>query len=78
MKKLFFLFTLIISTYNTAQQNSLFITGIIIDSESSIPLEYATIGILSSDNSKILFGGITDLNGNFSLEVSKGLFDIKI
>ena len=78
MKKLFFLFTLIISTYNTAQQNSLFITGIIIDSESSIPLEYATISILSSDNSKILYGGITDLNGNFSLEVSKGLFDIKI
>ncbi|MBT3442684.1 MAG: TonB-dependent receptor, partial [Flavobacteriaceae bacterium] len=78
MKKLFFLFTLIISTYNTAQQNSLFITGIIIDSESSIPLEYATISILSSDNSKILYGGITDLDGNFSLEVSKGLFDIKI
>jgi hypothetical protein len=78
MKKLFFLFTLIISTYNTAQQNSLFITGVIIDSESSIPLEYATISILSSDNSKILYGGITDLNGNFSLEVSKGLFDIKI
>jgi hypothetical protein len=79
VKKLFFLFLLIVSTYNTAQQNSLFIiTGVIIDSESSIPLEYATISVLSSDNSKILYGGITDLDGNFNLEVSRGLFDIKI
>jgi hypothetical protein len=78
MKKFLFLFVTLISSIVNSQQNTMTVSGIIIDSESNIPLEYATVSISNSKNTEILYGGITDLEGKFNLEVSKGVYNIKI
>ncbi|MBI9041381.1 TonB-dependent receptor [Lutibacter sp.] len=61
---------------NTAiQQYS--VSGIVLDAETKQELEYATI-ILTPLNGKAITGGITDQNGKFEIQVSKGSYDISI
>ena len=45
MKKFLFLLVTLISSIVNSQQNTMTVSGIIIDSESNIPLEYATVSI---------------------------------
>ena len=78
MKKFLFLLVTLISSIVNSQQNTMTVSGIIIDSESNIPLEYATVSISNSKNTEILYGVITDSEGKFNLEVSKGVYNIKI
>ncbi len=50
------------------------IKGKVIDSHSKAPLEFATITFFSKRDSTIKGGGVTDLDGNFSIESSFGTF----
>ena len=52
--------------------------GIVSDSETEEPLEYATISIKSKNNSEKIFGGLTDQDGKFSVDVNPGLYELKI
>jgi len=52
--------------------------GIVSDSETREPLEYATISIKSKNNPEKIFGGLTDENGKFSIDVNPGLYNLKI
>ena len=52
--------------------------GIISDSETGEPLEYATISIKSKNNPEKIFGGLTDENGKFSVDVNPGLYELRI
>jgi len=52
--------------------------GIVSDSETKEPLEYATISIKSKNNSEKIFGGLTDQDGKFSVDVNPGLYELKI
>jgi outer membrane receptor protein involved in Fe transport len=54
------------------------ITGKVLDKLSNEPLEYATIAFFSKQENKIVTGGITDPNGNFSIPVPAGTYDISI
>ncbi|WP_341214549.1 TonB-dependent receptor [uncultured Wocania sp.] len=54
------------------------ITGKVIDKETQEPLEYATIAFFSKKENKIVTGGITDANGDFSIPVKTGIYDISI
>ncbi|WOD43433.1 TonB-dependent receptor domain-containing protein [Hwangdonia lutea] len=54
------------------------ITGKVIDKETQDPLEYATIAFFSKKKNEIVTGGITDINGNFSIPVKTGVYDISI
>ncbi|MDU8886192.1 TonB-dependent receptor plug domain-containing protein [Yeosuana sp. MJ-SS3] len=54
------------------------ISGKVIDKETRQPLEYATVAFFSKIQNKIITGGITDINGDFSIPVSKGVYDITI
>ncbi|WP_370408509.1 TonB-dependent receptor domain-containing protein [Tenacibaculum dicentrarchi] len=53
------------------------LTGKIIESNTKQPLEYATL-VFTHMRSKRISGGITDTNGNFSIEVPKGFYAIKV
>ena len=91
MKKILFLFIIgIVSLSTLAQQpannrpqvqNSVIqkftVSGTILDDETKQPLEYATI-ILTPTNGKEITGGITDKNGKFEIDVTKGAYDISI
>ena len=54
------------------------VTGNIIDIETKQPLEYATISFISRRENKVVTGGITDVNGNFSIPVLQGMYSVKI
>tara|TARA_B100000475_G_scaffold72042_1_gene51733 strand:+ start:1544 stop:4045 length:2502 start_codon:yes stop_codon:yes gene_type:complete len=54
------------------------ISGLVIDSETSEPLEYATISLKAKNNPDKVFGGITDENGKFSVDVNPGMYDLTI
>ena len=67
------------STFGQRPQNirKFILTGIVIDQETEQPLEYATITLKNQRRPEMLQGGITDVNGRFSLEVFPGKYDIK-
>lgn len=48
------------------------IKGQVLDSDSSSPLEFATISIFSKRDDKVVAGGITDESGKFSFESKPG------
>lgn len=54
------------------------ITGKVIEKISKQPLEYATITFLNAKNPKAKTGGITNTKGEFSIDATPGLYDIKI
>ena len=78
MKKIFLFLTLLFSTYINSQENNLTISGKIIDSDFNTPLEYATISIYDSKKQNLINGVISDNSGFFSIELTKGLYDLKI
>ena len=68
----------------TAEQRANFadmifnVSGIVTDSETSEPLEYATISLEHKRIPDKIFGGVTDENGKFSVDVSPGMYNIEI
>ncbi|MBT8218397.1 MAG: TonB-dependent receptor family protein [Bacteroidia bacterium] len=45
------------------------VEGAIVDQETATPLEFATISIFSKSDSSLVTGGLTDLDGRFSIQV---------
>lgn len=58
--------------------NPITITGTVVDNESGQPLEYATMVLQSVQDPSKITGGITDINGKFSVETPPGSFNIRI
>ncbi len=62
-----------------AQQNNtetVPVTGKIVEEESNLPLVYATVSFID-DKGKVVAGGISDENGNYNIEVPKGIYTIQ-
>ncbi len=59
-------------------QKEVTVTGNVVDQETKEPLEYATIVFFSKQENKIITGGITDAQGNFSIPVETGTYDVRI
>jgi len=78
-----FYFLLLLTSFATFAQEKpaapkVKITGKVIDNTSKQPLEYATITLFKAQNPKAIAGGITNSNGEFDVEVTPGIYDIKI
>ncbi|MBV6647921.1 MAG: TonB-dependent receptor [Cyclobacteriaceae bacterium] len=54
------------------------LTGIVVDDQTSSPLEFATISVFNSTDSSLVSGSITNVNGAFSLQVQPGTYSIRI
>ena len=80
MNKFFKLLITIIlfSISNAYAQKDVTVTGKVIDQEVNQPLEYATVAFFSKAENKIVTGGITDLEGKFSIPVPPGTYDITV
>ncbi len=52
------------------------IKGKILETGTNIPLEYATVSF-TDQQGKIVTGGITDMDGVYSIEVPSGVYDVK-
>jgi len=77
MRKIF-LISVLFCNLIFSQNNNLTISGFINDSESSTALEYATVSILDASSKNLINGVVSENNGFFSINVSKGTYDIKI
>nr|WP_317126886.1 outer membrane beta-barrel protein [Arenibacter aquaticus] len=83
MKKLIPVVLLLTSLVNFAQgpkgpQQPIKITGTVIDQETNVPLEYATLVLQSVRNPDKVTGGITDATGKFTVETPPGNYNISI
>ena len=58
--------------------NKLNVTGKVIEKSTNLPLEYSTITLKNTSNPSLVFGGITNNKGEFSIQVAKGTYDIII
>ena len=74
---LIFSFLLINSFSALAQGKLNTVTGKVTD-EQGTPLEYATISFQNPNDPQNLTGGITDPQGNFSIDVSSGTYNITV
>ena len=57
---------------------SVTVSGKIIDKDTKLPLEYATVAFFSKKENKIVDGGITDANGVFNIKTTSGVYDISL
>ncbi len=74
-----FLFSLLLvsTTIVVAQENEYKINGKVVDKETNLALEYATI-IVKEEISGKTTGGITTENGDFLIKVHEGVYNISI
>ena len=64
---------------NKQFQNMVFnVSGLVSDSDTDEPLEYATISIKNKRTPDKVFGGLTGIDGKFSVEVPPGMYQIII
>ncbi|WP_254712407.1 TonB-dependent receptor [Polaribacter sp. BM10] len=82
IKKITFFICCLITISTTFSQskdaaNTIKIFGKVIDAKTNQPLEYATIIIKNTKTEKVS-GGITDLDGNFSIQLPKANYQISV
>ncbi|MGB0981318.1 MAG: TonB-dependent receptor domain-containing protein [Winogradskyella sp.] len=59
-------------------QKDVKVEGTVLENDSKIPLEYATITFTTQPNNKIITGGITDAKGHFNIAVPAGIYNISV
>lgn len=67
---------LLLSFFSFAQEIK--VSGTILDAETGLPLEFATVAIYNSNDNSLVNGGITDSKGKFSLRVNAGTYNVSI
>ncbi len=72
---LLFLLTSVL-TFGQDKPGNVKITGKVIEQDTKLPLEFATVTIQTTDNVTVN-GGMTDANGEFSISVPVGTYNIK-
>ncbi len=73
---LFLLLSTFISFGQGNPGNTVKITGQIIEQDTKLPLEFATVTIQTTDEATVN-GGLTDENGEYSIDVPPGVYTIK-
>lgn len=59
-------------------QQTVNVSGKVVDKDAAIPLEYATITFKDTSGNFEDQGGVTDFDGNFNVEVKKGTYTILV
>ncbi|WP_179353653.1 outer membrane beta-barrel family protein [Winogradskyella vidalii] len=59
-------------------QNDVKIKGTVLEEDTNIPLEYATVVVKTKENDRVVTGGVTDTKGNFEVEVPAGAYMISV
>jgi len=80
MNKFYYLFLLFFhlnlsAQYDLSKSN---LSGVVIESETKSPLEYATITVMSSIDNSVVDGSLTDVNGKFNIFLPRGKYNILV
>jgi outer membrane receptor protein involved in Fe transport len=57
---------------------NIILSGLVLEEESQEVLEFAAVSIFNSQDSSLAIGGVTDLDGRFSIEIKPGKYYAKI
>ncbi|MFT4804326.1 MAG: hypothetical protein ACJAZK_000994 [Psychroserpens sp.] len=76
--KLYTIFFFLLATGFSFAQNEITVSGIVIDANDKYPLEYATVSIINSNDKTLVTGEITNMKGEFKLDILPGIYDVKI
>ncbi|MBF8151064.1 TonB-dependent receptor [Winogradskyella sp. F6397] len=71
-------FLLVFSFTFSFAQKDIKIEGTVIEEDTNIPLEYATVVVKTRADDKIITGGITDTKGKFQVEVPEGSYIVSV
>ncbi|MDT0644471.1 outer membrane beta-barrel family protein [Zunongwangia sp. F363] len=75
---LILLFSFIFTANAQSPEAEYTISGKVIDNDLEVPLEYATISVTNVNDPQDVTGGVTDVDGNFSVEVPGGTYNIVV
>ncbi|BAO77190.1 outer membrane beta-barrel protein [Winogradskyella sp. PG-2] len=79
MKITSYLLLFLLFTYNQSfAQKEVKVQGAVLEEDSNIPLEYATVTFKTTTDNKVVTGGITDSKGMFSVDVHVGTYNIYV
>lgn len=67
-----------ITTLSYAQGKQITVSGKVIDAETSEPLEFATLVLQNIDDPTKITGGVTNQQGEFSVDAPAGNYNIKV
>ncbi|MCB0464804.1 MAG: TonB-dependent receptor [Aequorivita sp.] len=71
-----FLFATTILFAQSPEKNQITVKGTILEEGTNYPLEYSTVSFINRQG-KVVTGGITDTDGNFSIDVPAGVYNVK-
>lgn len=69
------LFLCLITSFSFAQTYE--VKGTVVD-DQGVPLDMASVKIMPTNNPEDAIGGVTDFDGNFSIEVEQGTYNIQV
>ena len=61
-----------------SQDRTIKLSGTILDQDTGRPLEYATVVLQNAQDPSKVTGGITDIDGKFSVETPVGIYNIRV
>lgn len=73
-----FLLLFSIQNYAQAPQRTYEISGKVMDNDLKVPLEYATVSVINTNNPQDVNGGVTNAEGIFEIEVAPGTYNILV
>ena len=71
-------FSIIGQPNNSISGNPITIKGNVADAETGEPLEFATVSLLSAEDSSLVGGVVTELGGKFQLDAKPGKFILRV
>ena len=78
MRLSFLCAALLLSSLISYGQEDITVSGKVLETDTNIPLEYATITFKTTTDNSVVTGGITDTKGKFSIEVPAGTYNIYV
>lgn len=78
MRLSFLCAALLLSILISYGQEDITVSGKVLETDTNIPLEYATITFKTTTDNSVVTGGITDTKGKFSIEVPAGTYNIYV
>lgn len=79
MKNIQLVFILLLAFIQTVSAQKSAVKGVVIDQQSKTPIEFASVAVLQKNDSSIIAGELTNLNGLFTIaNISNGSYILKV